>query len=192
MYMETDQNAITMPVTILNSSKTSNAPRISGGLISEMYKGATMLSLRKMRRESDRNTAVPYIPIPMPPISRAITSMAKSTAAVCKTDPTVKTITATTIEYFLEISMAHRQRPVQNKITPLIPTLSAIQPWFRAPINIRIKIVKHSCCISPSNAPSSIIAVRSPFQNPAPEAVSETLGKRSRNCGITRMTDTTP
>lgn len=66
--------------------RTGAIPLISWGETSEMYSGATMLS----------------IPIPMPPINLPITSMAKSTAPVCMEEPIMKMMEANTIEYFRE------------------------------------------------------------------------------------------
>lgn len=74
------QNAITIPDTMLNSSRTRRAPRISGGEISDMYSGATMDNLRHLAYFPTIFFAIndeeaPYIPIPIPPINRATVSM---------------------------------------------------------------------------------------------------------------------
>lgn len=84
------QNATVMLATMLSSSSTMSAPRISGGKISEIFRGAIMLN----------------IPFPMPPTSLPIANMDMFIDTVCMTDPTTKMMTATTMKYFLEILSA--------------------------------------------------------------------------------------
>lgn len=70
----------------------------------------------------------------------------------------------------------------------------ATQPWSEAPALLHQLRPRppHPLQNIPMRAPGYLMAVSKPLQKPAPDAVSDTRGNRPRNCGIARMTDTTP
>ena len=83
------QKVMTTPLTMLNSSRTKSVPLSSGGLISEIHRGPTIHSM----------------PMPMPPMNRAVINIAWSTAAVCSRDPQMKITKATMVDHFLRDSV---------------------------------------------------------------------------------------
>lgn len=117
-----------------------------------------------------------HMPTPMPPTNRAAVSIAKFTAPVWRADPTRNMQDARKIDHFREI-------------------LSAIQPWFMAPV----ACVKeggigsdHEKRNVPMKAPSSIMAVIRPFMKLERVETGLISGNRSRNCGMTKVIEITP
>ena len=96
------QKPITQPRTIENCSSASNDPLVSGGLISAMYKGESMLRHEryKTRRPvsnvldgTSRGRSRPYLsaPTPRPPMALPAVICVKDFAHVCKAEPMQKT-----------------------------------------------------------------------------------------------------
>ena len=100
------QKPITQPRTMENCSSASNDPLVSGGLISAMYKGESMLRQGKKttRQEEEacvktfwtvtwRGRSKPYLsaPTPRPPTALPAVICVKDVAHVCKAEPMQKT-----------------------------------------------------------------------------------------------------
>jgi hypothetical protein len=88
------QKPRTHPRTMENCSSARIDPRTSGGLISAMYKGESVLrvgwTIECFERRKPRR---PYLnaPTPMPPIALPPVSCVKERAHVCNAEPTQKT-----------------------------------------------------------------------------------------------------
>lgn len=94
------QNPTTHPRTIENCSRASNEPRVSGELISAMYKGESMLCHQKCQKGlsnvldgTSRGQVRLYLsaPTPRPPMALPAVICVNERAHVCKAEPMQKT-----------------------------------------------------------------------------------------------------